>query len=520
MRTPSRVKASQKQQISNFVSYQSPVGGWNAVDALADMKPAEAIWLDNWFPQPGYCEIRGGSVSHATGMGGTGKTLVVYNGLNGANKMFCATTTNVYDVSSSGAVGSSVAARTNGKHQSLMFGDGTNNYLIMCNGVDKPLYYNGSTWLAVDGVTSPALTGITTTNLIAPLIHKGRLMFIEKDSLSFWYLAAGVAGGALTEFPLDGVAQRGGYLMAGASWTVDGGSGPDDRMIFVTSEGEIIAYQGTNPGSASTWALIGVYTIAPPLGRSCIFKTGSELVILTEQGAYPLSTIWNATGLDYSKAATRKIQQIFNESANSYGSIYGWKAISHPNQSAIIVNVPLAEDGTHHQYVMNTITNAWCRFLGWDAEDFAVFNGELYYCQGTRVIKAWTGNADQGSNIVAYAKTAFSYFSQRGQQKSFKMFRPVLSVNGSLSFLIDLDVDFEDAEIVGVASYTVSASGVWDVSSWDEAFWQSGLQVIKNWQTPSVWTGFCAAGKLKIATNSLTVQWMSVDYVFETGNGI
>jgi hypothetical protein len=182
--------------------------------------------------------------------------------------------------------------------------------------------------------------------------------------------------------------------------------------------------------------------------------------------------------------------------------------------------VPLAEDGTHHQYVMNTITNAWCRFLGWDAEDFAVFNGELYYCQGTRVIKAWTGNADQGSNIVAYAKTAFSYFSQRGQQKSFKMFRPVLSVNGSLSFLIDLDVDFEDAEIVGVASYTVSASGVWDVSNWDEAFWQSGLQVIKNWQTPSVWTGFCAAGKLKIATNSLTVQWMSVDYVFETGNGI
>ena len=36
----------------------------------------------------------------------------------------------------------------------------------------------------------------------------------------------------------------------------------------------------------------------------------------------------------------------------------------------------------HEQYVMNTITKAWCRFTEWSAEDFAVFNGELYFCAG------------------------------------------------------------------------------------------------------------------------------------------
>ena len=520
MRHPTQNKPQGRQQISNFMSYQAPVGGWNAVDAIADMKPSDALVLDNWYPRTGYCEIRGGSASHATGMAGSSKTLAVYNGLNGTNKLFCSTESGVYNVTSAGVVGASVAARTNAKHQHLMFGDGTSNWLIMVNGVDKPLYYDGTTWTAVDGATSPALTGLTTTNIIGLCIHKGRLMFIEKDSLSFWYLAAGAAGGALTEFDLSGVAQKGGYLMAMASWTVDSGSGPDDRMVFVTSEGEVIVYQGTNPSSANTWALVGVYSIGSPLGRRCLLKVGSDLVILTHNGAYPLSTIWQESGVNYAHAVSRKIEQAFNSAAFSYGDNFGWEAIAFPEQSAVLVNVPITEGGEHHQYVMNTITKAWCRFKGWDAESFSVMNGELYYCQGTTVIKAWTGVSDQGSNIEAYAKTAFSYFGARGQVKQFKMFRPVLAVNGTLNFLVDIDIDFADSEIYGVANYSVTSSGVWNVSTWNNAYWASGFQIIKDWSSLSAWTGYAAAGKIKIATNKLTIQWMTSEYLYENGNSI
>lgn len=520
MRQPTQNKPQGRKQVSNFMSYPSPIGGWNAADALSDMKPSEALALDNWYPRTGYCEIRGGSAGHATGMTGIGKTLAVYNALNGTNSMFCATDSGVYNVTSAGAVGASVAVRTNGKHQHLMFGDGTSNWIIMVNGVDKPLYYDGTTWTAVDGTTSPALTGLATTSIIGLCIHKGRLMFIEKDSLSFWYLAAGAAGGALTEFDLSGVAQKGGYLMAMESWTVDSGNGPDDRMVFVTSEGEVIVYQGTNPSVASTWALVGVYTLGSPLGRKCTLKVGSDLIILTIHGAFPLSTIWQDSGVNYALAVSRKIEQVFNTSALTYGGNFGWKAISFPSQSAVIVNVPLEENGIHHQYVMNTITRSWCRFIGWDAEDFAVFNDELYYCQGTSVIKAWTGVSDQGANIEAYAKTAFSYFSDRGQIKDFKMFSPVLSVNGTISFLVDIDIDFADSEIYGVATYSVTSSGVFDISNWDEAYWAAGLQIIKDWSSPSAYLGYAAAGKIKIATNSIMVQWMATNYMYENGNAL
>ena len=166
MRTPLRSKGSPRQRVNRSMSYPAPVGGWNARDSLAAMKPNQAIVLDNWFPKTSYCEIRGGYSSHATGATGSIKTLAAYNAMSGTNKMFAATASGVYETTSAGAVGASVAARTDGKHQWLNFADGTNQWLIMMNGIDKPLYYDGTTWTAVDGVTSPALTGLTTTSIV------------------------------------------------------------------------------------------------------------------------------------------------------------------------------------------------------------------------------------------------------------------------------------------------------------------------------------------------------------------
>ena len=183
----------------------------------------------------------------------------------------------------------------------------------------------------------------------------------------------------------------------------------------------------------------------------------------------------------------------------------------------MIFNIPIAEDGTHQQYVMNTITKAWCRFTNWDAETFAILNGQLYFSDATAVYKAWSGTSDAGSNIIAYGKTAFSYFNDMGVEKRFSMFRPVLAANGSLSFLTDIDIDFSDTEIAGEATYTVISGGQWDVSNWDEAYWAAGMEVLKEWTSPDEDVGRCAAGKIKIATNSLTVQWLSCDWIYETG---
>lgn len=514
---PTKIKTNSRSQVSNLVSVPAPVGGWNAIDTLADMKPTEALALENWFPQTGYCEIRGGSSSHATGMTGNAKTLMVYNGLSGTNKMFCATTAGVYDVSSAGAVGASVATVTNGKFQWTMFGDGTSEWLIAVNGVDKPLYYNGAAWTAVDGASTPALTGLTTTTLVGVSIFKGRLMFLQNGFMGFWYLAAGAAGGALTKFDLSSIAQRGGYVMAAGSWTLDSGQGPDDRMVFVTSKGEVIIYQGTDPTSASTWALVGIFKTGEPLGRKCIVKQGSDFVVLTRSGAFSLNTIIQSTGSNFAAAVSRKIQSVFNTSAQTYGSNFGWLAVVFPDKNAVLVNVPIAEDGTHEQYVMNTISLSWCKFTGWNAEDFSVFNNELYYCRSTTVIKAWTGTSDQGSNITAYAKAAFNNFGKSSQLKKLKMIRPILLSNGNINYLSGVDIDFANNDIVGNSSATTTSQPLWGSAIWGVSLWGGGLDTDKKWHSLNAWPGYYISGKLKITTNQFTVNWLSFDYLFETG---
>lgn len=519
MRTPLLTRRPKRTRISSTQSFPAPIGGWNARDSLAAMKPTEAVYLENLFPGTSYVELRGGMSSHATGTTGNVKTLAVYNKMAGTSNMYAYTASGIYDVSSAGAVGASKLARTDGKHQWTMFGDGTNSWLIAVNGVDKPAYYDGTTWTAVDGLTSPALTGLTTTNIIGVSVFKGRLIFIEKSSLSFWYLTAGAAGGALTEFDLSGECARGGYLMACGTWTRDAGSGPDDFFVAVTSEGEAIIYQGTNPSSSTTWAKVGSFVIGKPLGRRCLMQYGGDLVVLTEQGAFPLSTLL-VSGDERAKfALSFNIQKAMEDAARLYGSTFGWKAIVLPERNALLVNVPLAEDGDHEQYVMNTITKAWCKFTNWDAEDFAVFNGDLYFADGTAVYLAWSGTNDDGSNIIFRGKQAFQDFGN-ALVKRPTMFMPIMQVNGNVTYSVGIDVDFDDASFGGAVTFGSSGTALWDTALWDAGTWAEEGLIVRQWSGSATKSGRWIAPKLRMELGNISGQWIGSTLIYEQGVGI
>lgn len=501
---------------------QAPTGGWNARDSLANMKPGEAVYMRNWYPRATDIVIRGGQADHASGITGTTETLAVYNAMNGTNKMFAATDSGIYDASSAGAVGASVATSTNGYWQHLNFGDGTTNWLIMVNGTDKPNYYSGSAWTAVDGASTPALTGLTTTSIVNLFVHQKRLWFIEKNTLAAWYLAAGAAGGALTKFDLASIATRGGYLVAGGTWSVDGGDGSTDRAVYVTSEGEIIVYQGVNPASAADWLLVGVYYIGEPLGRRCLVKVGGDLVIITQIGAYPLSAVLQSATVDRRLAVTNKIEEAFSTASGLYGTVQGWQAIFYPAQSALLFNIPTVEGSEAKQYVLNTSAprKPWCEFRNWNATCFALYNGELYYGVSGAVQKAWVSTmSDDGANIIAELKESFQNFGSSSQKRA-QLYRPILRVNGSITYLTGIDVDFKDTTISGEATYTVTSGAQWDVTNWDNGYWAANLDVVRQWASPQENVGTWFAGKMKISTNALEVHCISSDIMFEQGAGI
>lgn len=305
--------------------------------------------------------------------------------------------------------------------------------------------------------------------------------------------------------------------MALATWTIDSGSGLDDRLVAITSEGELLIYEGTNPSSAASWQLVGNYFVGKPLGRRCFCQYGGDLILLTENGVFPLSAALQSASIDYKLALSFKVENAFTEVARSYGGTFGWRATIYPARSALIVNVPLAEGGEHEQYVMNTITKAWCKFTEWDAEDFVVFNKQLYFTTSTKVVKAWFGSEDNGANIVCYGKTAFTAFGRANSLKAVKLYAPVLTVNASVNFGTDIDVDFRDGEISGTISYSPVNSGVWGTAIWGSALWGSGEYTIQRHTSPAEQPGYYVAAKLKIPVNNVQVRWMANQYIYEIG---
>jgi hypothetical protein len=261
----------------------APTGGWDAISALAQMPADRAVQLDNFIPRPGYIEPRRGSIEWATGMGSSTpvETIMAYYGGSTANdRMFAIADTTIYDATNAGAaLPTTVTSLSTARCEYVNFTNSSNlHYQLVCNGVDTPKIYNGTTW------ADTAITGVTQSDLVQPCVYNGRLWFTRINSLVPVYLDIGAITGAAHEFPIGNFAGMGGYLQRIATWSVDTRQTVNDYLAFITSRGQVIVYVGTDPADADNWQLVGVYNIGRPLGRRCSLKVAGDLDIITIDG--------------------------------------------------------------------------------------------------------------------------------------------------------------------------------------------------------------------------------------------
>lgn len=503
-----------RSRVSLTSSLQAPTGGLNAKDPIANMKETEAVTLDNWFPTPSSVDIRNGSSEHVTGFLGPVETLALYN--DGIDpQLFGISVGSIYDVTAAGAVGAAVVTGlTNSRLQHVNMGTAGGFFLMMVNGADKLQYYNGSAWSVDGGVNT--ITGVDTANCIHINNFKNRVWLIEENTFHAWYLPVASIAGAATNFDLSGLFRLGGYLMAMANWTIDNASGVDDYAAFITSEGEVALYKGTDPSSAATWALVGTFRMGRPIGRRCFTKAGADVLVLTTDGAFPLSKALLTDRSQLDLAATDKISSIFNADVRAYGSLYGWQPIIHPFGRKLIVNVPTTEGSISKQYVMNTSNGSWARFIGWNAVCFEVLGDRIFFGGPTSVYEADIGTDDNGSEINCVAQQAFSYFGNRTGIKRWTMARPIFTSDGTVNPAVLMNVDFAQNRTTVAPSFTDNLGITWDVAPWDTSSWTRGDSITKNWQTI---TGVGYAGGIRIVTSSknLKCSWNSTDFVYEMG---
>ena len=505
---------SRKSKVSQSASIPAPVRGWNARDSLANMPEDFAIELENIFPNLTSCDLRSGFASHSTGNGsGAVETLVEYAGPS-TRKLISAAGSVIYDSSAAGGSTSIATGKANARWQTTMFGTSGGNFLFMVNGADAPIYYNGSAFV------TPTLSGVTATDIVNVTAHQRRLFFVFNDSLVFGYLPVVSVAGTVATFDIGGLCKKGGYLQAIGSWTRDGGAGPDDLFVAITSEGECIIYSGNDPSSADAWSLAGVFNIGKPIGRRCLEKSGSDLTVITQDGAISLSAFLPIDQVAASgQAISTNIQNEFLASTRAYSTIFGWQSILYPQGSYSLFNIPLSSTESV-QYVVNSQTGAWCKFTGQNAACWSLYNGDLYFGaqDGGVIYKADTGTSDNAADIDWKIRPSFSYYGSRGNKKIFSLCRPHFISSGVPSFAIDLNLDFSDINPTNIPTPSETASALWDVSKWDESYWAEQV-------TSAAWTtvfgmGECASPTIRGGTKTISISFTAYDMIWQQGGAI
>ena len=512
---------TQRGEIASVKALPAPTGGWISQENITAGKPNEALILDNIIPYSDTADLRGGFESFCnTGATDPVETIMVYNGQDGVTEKFAACGDTIYDVTTATASATSITGVNSTRYQYVNFVNSGSTFVWAANGEDDPVYYNGSAWITA---SITGLTGLSPSDIISPNVFKGRIYCAFKNSMKFGYLATGAIQGAMSTFELGAEFSKGGYLMAMATWTRDGGSGVDDFAVFLTSEGQVAVYQGSDPSDPDNWAKVGIYNLPRPIGRRCTIEVASDVFIVTESGLIPLSKSLNVgAAATEGVAVSDNIKTAMNRAARLYRGNFGWQVQDYPKGTLAVMNVPLSEGEQSHQYVMNTVTGSWCRFTGMNAICWALAGGNLYFGGADGVVYLYDDNgSDNGGDILADYKSCFSYFGESARNKHWKQVQPILYADDDLTPSIGLNVDFED----GLPSSTPIAGqssaiylGYFDLG--DEVL-PSSVAIRKNWASVEAPVGRAAAVRMRLAyageTATPTMQIMGVNVMFERG---
>jgi len=322
-------------------------------------------------------------------------------------------------------------------------------------------------------------------------------------------------GGAAVALDLSSQTTLGGYIVTMATWTVETTSGMTQMACFITSEGEVLVYQGNDPTYASSWYQVGTFRIGHPIGYRCTRKYGSDVAVICADGLVPLSKAMMTDRSQKGIAISDKIQNLVNNDVASYGANQGWDVTLFPLGNKLILNVPNSST-TAYQYVMNTLNQSWCIFTGWNAHCFEVMLDQLFYGGYGTVYQADVGYSDNNNQINCVAIQAPNYFGSH-QQKQFMLARPIINATGIAAPSFQINTDYNFTTPTNTSGYVSNGFSQWNTSPWDSTPWSVTAQIYKNWVGVNG-VGYTGSPSIAFSTCGAQINWQATDVTFQLGS--
>lgn len=516
-------------------SAPAPMGGLNAVNGAASMPATDCIVLWNMIAAEyglrarlGYREHMVGAVAGLTGA--PVRTEIPFTGSVSSNsKMFAATAAGIFDVTAGSGTGTLKIAFpvttgdagygvyhnvvTFAGHR-LIYTDEVNGYYLYTETTDaweKIKSPATVTWAAgqtivegdlrTDGVLHYIATSAGTTsgaNIAAdsvtwdqylPLspgtlgtldpndavfctVWKHRVWLIQRGTGKAFYLDLDAVYGPAEPFNFAGKFKAGGALRCMTSWTYDGGSGIDDRLVAVSDGGDVVIYEGTDPSIPGAFDLKGVWYVGGvPAGRNLFSEIGGDVLLLSKLGALPLSKLVIGNPIiDRSQYATAKIANLYSQLVSERGAYKGWAIRLHPEDGTLLINVPADDGSVSEQLAMSVTTRAWARYrypkLTFVSAE--AWNGKLYLGTTDGRIVVNDGYID---NVTIAAPELYdpvdffviTSFQKLGspRQKRVQIIRPTVTAQGTPpNYRVKAVYRYDLSEFTGGEAVTALAGAV------------------------------------------------------------
>lgn len=226
------------------------------------------------------------------------------------------------------------------------------SHIVTVDGNGVPQAYNGKSW---SDASFSVETAITPDQFDGVIAHQDRLYFWKSgDDLDFYYGDVGAIMGPLVRFPLGRLGNIRGAIVCLKSLTVDAGHGMNDTLAVFTTTGDIVVYEGLDPGDPQDWRLLTRIRAAPPVSKRAFVQVGSDVWMLTAAGVVSVMQTIRDSSMALVNNVSRPIQDQLLPQIAEGGE---WSMHMAADATAVVVNRVF--NGLASQFIYRTETRSW-----------------------------------------------------------------------------------------------------------------------------------------------------------------
>lgn len=513
-----QLKSSQQnvEQTSGY-SMPSPVSGLNLSDPIDQMDSSYALALENIVPNGLSCTTRKGHTFLA-GLETTASLIQTLEGMANADGTFQvlaadSDTNELYRVTA-GSMSSIGSGYANAIFNCDTFGYRT----FLCNGVDDVQV------VATGSAAASTFSGVTLSNLINVSSFKERVYFVEKSTLKVWYgNTQAIGGSALSSYDFSFAMKDGGYLVSCGSFSNNYADSTVDLFYALSSEGEVVFYNGSSPADTSTpWGIVKRSKIGRPLGYRAFVAIENDIWILTDQGVLSLTAIFSTTPSVALETVGQKVNPLISQQAAVIPFSHLWRGTYCSKERKVYISVPTSA-ASNFLLVYNLVGQAWTTYNFYQdtlALKVMSVGGSVYYAGvNGNVYTGETGFADYITTSTTnstpfFGRGAFSFFGNRGLWKAYRDIRPLIKTVRSTNLSLGLDTDFKQSSTTSTISSGVSIYTPWG-SAWGSP-WSSGVDYIYDRHAVKG-QGYSAAIKMAGSINGSSLEINGFDIRYTQG---